>query len=86
MRSKWGGTGDALDEFNHLFPVELLIALHVTVLDEPVFELRVAPGRPYIIGDVVVVMFHLLGEGGALCVVCVRDQAVCDEPFALDLD
>jgi hypothetical protein len=63
------GTRHALDHFDHLLPIDLLIALHVSVLDKPAFEFRITPRGPDVIGDAVIVVFHVLGEGRTFGVV-----------------
>jgi branched-subunit amino acid transport protein AzlD len=75
---------DVLDHLDHLLPVDLLMTFNVSILDKPAFKLRVAPGAPDRIGEAVVIMFHVLGEGCALSVVGGGDDMVCDEPFTLD--
>ena len=52
------------------------MALYVSVLNEPAFELGVAPGRPDGIREAVVVVFHVLDEGCASGIVSVGDYVV----------
>lgn len=73
----------ARDELDEFVPLDLSVRFDDAVLDEPGFEVAVAPGAPDRIIDIVIIQRHFGFEGVAFLFVVGFDEAVADEPFVL---
>jgi len=71
------------DQCHEFLPLDLGVALDDIVIDEPSFELTVAPRLPRRVANVIVVGTHQSGERLSLSSVIRLDDVMLNEPLTL---